>query len=147
MFEIMAKYGSIIRENVNGAIVPLSAILGIIIGIHMWRAVREYGWLGWRNVEGMGTACILFWVFIAEAIRSLGAWSVLRTGSLGMSTKHVIQWTTLAYLIAGIVVAATFLRCTYFFTPPAWRHKVWIASAIITALFLITSALLKRAGV
>jgi hypothetical protein len=53
----------------------------------------------------------------------------------------------MAYIIAGSVLLASMLRCTFFFTPPRWGNRVWILSASITAAFLLGSYFLKQFGI
>jgi hypothetical protein len=140
-------FGSHIREVVNGAIVPLSGILAGIIAVHLYRLFKEFGYWETKKHDGSWTACILFWIFMSEAFRSFGAWAVLRTGNMGRDTSGIVWWTTMDYILAGSILVVTFLRCTYFFTPPSWGNRVWITSAAVTLLFLLGSAALKQFGI
>lgn len=138
--------GAEIRELVNGSIFPLMISLSIIILCFLY-FVRKYNGPEWRQTAGVGTACVLFWIFASEAARSGAAWLVLRTQNAGYPTQEVLFYTTGTYIIAGIILAYAALRCIYFFTPPAWGNKAWIASGILVVVFLCVSEILQLFGI
>jgi hypothetical protein len=135
----------LIREWLNGSLFPLSLNLSVVIAIFMWDSYvyavthKER----WFTLEGIPTACALFWIFSLDGVRAVSVWIILRLTNNG---HPVPEWlrevTNYALLAAAFGLALTILRCTYLFTPPRWGNRYWIYSLLSTLGFLILSHLL-----
>lgn len=129
----------IIREWLNGSLFPLSFFLTIIVGIHIKEVVVRVGY-GWQHIQGMNTACVLFWVFLADSWRAGITWILLRMVNDGV---HPPTWmadvTNTLYIGAAIVSFGAMLRAIYVFTPDRWGHAYWLASLAFTLAFLLLS--------
>lgn len=131
----------IIREWLNGGLVPLNVSLVIVIGLFLFDTFRLHG-RGWSKVEGVRTACTLWWIFLADGIRAGLAWSLLRIEVGGRPPFDAHRFLSpdninLGFIFAGIIAVCASLNCIRLFTPPKWGHWYWIASAVSTAAWLL----------
>jgi hypothetical protein len=135
-------YNLLAREFLNGALFPICCFLSWIVGLYLWDTYRAYG-QGWNNQPGVRTACAIWWVFTAEAVRAGTVWFLLREQNdlveLSERVRHISGWLI---LIGGLVLVATLLRCTFLFTPPKWGHRIWIIASLTTIIFLTISHIL-----
>jgi hypothetical protein len=131
----------VIREWINGVLIPLNICIMIIIAHSLFDSYRRYG-IGWAKQPGIGSACALWWIFGADLIRSCLAWSFLHGQNLGRPTSHYSYSTTLLYIFAGSIAAAATFRLIFTLSPSSWGHKGWIAAAILTAVFMTAFAVI-----
>ena len=147
IFELAWANNLIIQEWVNGGLFPLNLSLCIVIAqflITAWATPLDDGQDRWTDKPGVKTACALFWIFLADAIRSVLVWVTLAStahpvappaplGAQPLLAVFVSGGLTLAAVIA---LLATF-RCVYLFSPPRWGHTYWMLTAATTLGFLI----------
>ena len=147
----------------NGGLLPLNLSLVVVIGLFLWAEWREAilqtrsspltvflpidSFSTFQRAEGVQTACALWWIFLADAIRAGAAWSILnfRLGVAPVPTAveipvmGAIAWVNAGFIIAGVVGLIASLRCIYLFTPPRWGHWYWIGSVVTTLVFQIVT--------
>ena len=138
----------ILREWLNGSLFPLSGNLAIIIGLFLqtaWVDAKRVG-IRFQNVDGVPTACALFWIFAAESVRAASVWYLLRTTNDGKVVSDLMRaLSNLSLTVVAGILIITMLRCTALFEPPRFKG-FWIYSAISTLLFLIASHLFPQIG-
>jgi hypothetical protein len=132
----------VIREWLNGSLLPLTANLAFIIGVYLYQAYqygKSHGFT-WTRLEGVPTACALFWVFLAESIRAGFVWILLRTTNDGFKVSPDFEtFSNVSLIFGAAILVASVLRCTYIFTPPYYRRVYWVFSLVTTVSFLIVS--------
>jgi hypothetical protein len=130
----------IIREWLNGSLFPLSGNLAFILLVFLAYSFIYRDNASWWKMPGVPTGCALFWIFTMETIRAGWIWWLLRSANRGEAVTFAVrEYSNFSFIIAGAVLVAAFLRCTYLWSPPQWRHFFWIYSAISTVLFLAFS--------
>jgi hypothetical protein len=144
MYDVVTN-NLIIREWLNGSLFPLSLNLSLIIAVFLWDsyfAARESR-QKWFNMDGVPTACALFWIFSLDGVRAVSVWVILRINNNGMEVPMWMRQTTnVALALAAFGLMLTILRCTYLFTPPRWGNRYWIYSLVSTLIFLMISHIL-----
>lgn len=130
----------IAREWLNGGLLPLNISLCVVIGLFLWDIRRQNG-RGWTKVEGVRTACALWWIFFGDGLRAGLAWLLLRVevGAMPPFDAHDFispEFVNVGFALAGIIGVVAALRCIKLFTPPSWGHSYWIASACWTVAWL-----------
>lgn len=141
MIDEIFRNNLIIREWVNGGLIPLNLSLVIVIGLFLWGHFRESvhfgayigGWERFQHMDGVATACALLWIFLADGIRATGAWLTLNFGS---RVEELVSWL---FIIAGLMAIAACLRCIHLFTPPHWGHRYWLLTVAVTIVFQIVA--------
>ncbi len=131
-------YNVVIREWLNGGLLPLNLCLCFVIARFLRDAWQLVGW-GMTREPGVRGACALFWIFAADAARAGFVWIILRTQNRHLSAAAIEQISNIGFMIAAAVGLLAILRSIYIFTPKAWGHRGWIFSACITAAFLALS--------
>lgn len=127
----------IAREFFNGALIPLNACIIIIIAYTLASAYSNPPPGGsWTDTPGVKSACALFWVFLADFMRSVAAWSFLNAQSSGGDVNAVASTITVVYLTAAVIATLATFRLVYALSPVRWGHKGWIASAVLTVVFV-----------
>jgi hypothetical protein len=122
----------LIREWLNGGLIPLNICIIIIISYTLWLARKDYG-PGWSKQPGVSSACALWWLFFSDLIRSVLAWQIIHAQRMGRPLDIFENERTVIYIvIAAIATAATF-RLIYTLSPDGWGHKAWIFAAVVTA--------------
>lgn len=140
MYETIFNQNTLIREWLNGSLVPLTINLTLVIGVYITQCFYESRRDGtkFRNTPGIQTACVLFWVFAAESIRASCTWFALRSMNTGIAISNAVSDVSAVLLItAAAVMIAAFLRCTYLFTPPFVRNLLWTYSLATTVIFIV----------
>ena len=142
MYDEMLRHNLIMREWLNGSLLPLNLSLIFVIGLFLWDTYQE-NHRGWSVVAGVPVACALWWIFAADAVRAGTVWMILRLSNripaiavLDPSTGTAMAWANVALIMAGIAGVMASLRCAYLFTPKAWGHWYWIGTALVTLSFL-----------
>lgn len=131
----------LIREWLNGGLFPLSFMLALILSVHMASAYQRVG-AGWTKAPGVQTACVLFWIFTADAWRAGFVWFTLRIINDGGTLPAWVETaTTMGFIATAVMLIAAMVRCIYQFTPARLGHSYWILSVAITVAFLIVSHL------
>lgn len=142
----------IIREWVNGTLLPLNISLVLATGLFLWTEfcqsidpwIGRKTWSTFQARDGVATACALFWIFLADGLRAGAAWSVLNStlpiaglppAAIDPMSMPFIQVVNIMFIVAGIVGVLAALRCIHLFTPPAWGHWYWLGAVALTALF------------
>lgn len=142
------------RECINGVAFILLFTLTIMISVFLWDTWATSGpanYQRWAGLPGVPTACVLFWVFGAEAYRTFSVWKTYVYGlhvhvihiddTLAQTTAGVgmfaatTMFDTISYLVAGTIFCLGLLRGIYIFTPPDWKGRVWIYASIFAAAF------------
>lgn len=132
-------YNLIIREWLNGALLPLSVALAIIISIFLAETWWKHG-RGWTGLPGIAVSCAFWWLFTAESIRAGVVWVLLRIQNDGQKVTAALDWyVNIAFILGATLLILAFLRCIYLFTPTRWGHRYWIASLFVTIVFLALS--------
>lgn len=144
MIDELIRSNLIIREWVNGGLLPLNISLVLVIGLFLWESWRSpevHSWADMQKLSGVSTGCALMWIFSADALRAGAAWSILRELNdrgpppiaHGVDTSMIA--VNLAFIVAGIIGLLASIRCIYLFTPPWLGHSYWIASLALTLTF------------
>lgn len=131
----------IIREWLNGGLLPLNISLVIAIGHSLNCARREHG-AGWTQMPGVASACAFWWIFLADGIRAGLVWLTLRTQNRGGSVAAIDALLTYGYIIAAVIGVMASLRCIYLSTPRSIGHWGWLTAAYATAVFVVGSHLI-----
>lgn len=134
----------VLREWLNGSLFPLSANLAFIIGVFLWDSwlysIAHPDGSRWWKMDGVPTACALFWIFSLESLRAGSVWIILRITNDGHEVPHwVREFTNVLLVVGGAGLAIMILRCTYLFTPPRWGNRFWLYSLATTLAFLLLS--------
>lgn len=144
--ESKALYNLILREWLNGSLLPLSLSLSLIIGVFLFNTwlASGGGWQWrWTEEKGIKVSCAFFWLFAYESVRAGTVWVLLRIANDG---QRVTEWldsmVNIAFVVGAAGLAVTFLRCCYLFTPESWGHRYWIGTLIFTIVFLVLSEML-----
>lgn len=132
----------IIREWLNGGLLPLNICLMLAIGHSLNCARREHG-RGWTQMPGVASACAFWWIFCADGIRAGLVWLTLRTQNRGGSIAAIDALLTYGYILAAAIGVLASLRCIYLSTPRSVGHWGWILSALSTVAFVVTSHLMR----
>lgn len=146
MIEEMLRNNLIIREWLNGGLLPLNISLVLSIGLFLWTTRREYG-PGWSKVDGVPTACALLWIFASDGIRAGLVWNILYKSNAhapmieAASVSMVL--INIGLVLAGIAGLTATMRCIYLFTPPRLGHWYWLASIVATFLFQIATKIFQ----
>lgn len=138
----MLNLNMIIREWLNGSLVPLTTNLTLIIGVYIVQCFTDAKRSGtsWHSVPGIKTAIALFWIFLAVSIRASFTWIELRAmNSEGELTPTLAHVSSAMLVLGTAVLTAAVLRCTYIFTPKVARNIFWVYSLVVTALFLVVT--------
>lgn len=132
----------LIREWLNGGLFPLSFMLAAILATFMINTRRLVG-DGWTKEPGVSTACVLFWIFTADAWRAGSVWITLRVLNDGGSLPEWLEIaTSLGFVLTAALLIGAMIRAIYMFTPRTLKNVYWIVSVVVTILFLIASHLL-----
>lgn len=137
----------LIREWLNGSLLPLTLNLSIVIGIYLSQSFLDSRRFGRRfmNTPGIHTALVLFWVFFAESARAGSVWFSLRMQNAGREIPpDVGNLLNVMLVMCGVILVTAVLRCTYLFTPPKVRNVIWIYSLFVTVTFVILSHLFPQ---
>lgn len=141
-----AVYNLLIREWLNGSLLPLSLSLAFIIGVYLYNTWRAHGggWTwAWTNAQGMKVSCAMFWLFSAESIRAGTVWALLRIANDGQRVTDVLDfYVNIAFIAGAVGLIGAFLRCNFLFTPERWGHRYWLGSLVVTIIFLFLSEFL-----
>lgn len=141
MYEIVNS-NLLIREWLNGSLLPLTLNLSIVIGVYLFHSVSDARRSNTRlsDVPGVKTAHVLFWIFLAESIRAGSVWFSLRAQNSGKAVPpHVQDVLDMLLVVCVVVLMAAVLRCTYIFSPPQIRGIFWIYSLTATIMFVLLS--------
>lgn len=139
-------YNLIIREWLNGSLLPLSVALAFIIGVFLFNTWRAHGgglsW-AWTEDGGVKSACAFFWLFVFESMRAGTVWVLLRIANDGQRVTAALDYVvniTFIVSAAGLIIA--FFRCCFIFSPNSWGHRYWIGALFVTIGFLVLSEML-----
>lgn len=131
----------IVREWLNGGLVPLNIFLLAAIGYSLldakWRYGREYS-----THPGVAAASAFWWIFVADGMRAGLVWWTLRTQNRGGSIAPIDIALTYGYVIAAIVAMLAILRCIYLATPKSVGHWGWLVACLSTVVFVVISHLI-----
>lgn len=133
------QYNLIIREILNGALLPLSVSLAVILSVSLFETWRRHG-PGWTSLPGIKVSCAMWWLFLCEAIRAGIVWVLLRIQNDNQVVPCALDFAVnigFVFGASGLIVA--FLRCIYLITPPRWGHTYWLLTVTIMASFLLLS--------
>lgn len=132
----------LIREWLNGGLIPLNISILLIIAHSLWETRRKYGGSGWWDAPGAKSACALWWIFLADLIRATLAFVILHTQRLNgvhaiRQALYLNDVSTLLYIGAAVIATLATFRLIYALSPARWGHNAWIATAIFTAVFFL----------
>ena len=131
----------LIREWLNGGLIPLNICMITIISITLFRAWRMGG-KNWLRLRGIQTACALLWIFIADLIRSIVAWVILHQSQVNPYDDLFTPMTHIAtatYMCAAVIAVTATMRLIYTLSPRNWGHKSWVIALVFTVLFLVSA--------
>ena len=129
------------RETLNGIIFVLAFNLSILLAWYML-TVRKIVGDGWNKIDGLHTACVMFWVFGIIGVRSFWVWLSLYMATAGYQTTPLFdQIANWSLICTGSVLIAVTLWATYLFSPESWHSKTWTASASLALLFILITKL------
>lgn len=135
----------IIREWLNGGLLPLNLSLVVVIALFLWGHARAAGsYRSFIRRDGVATACALFWVFTADAVRAGLVWDILWSAPLPAvtaATLTVVSPVNVGLMLAGVCSVISTLRCIYLFTPPRWSSYYWVMAALVTLMFQLLTHL------
>lgn len=131
----------IIREWLNGGLIPLNVCVIFIISHSLWQSWRALG-PGWTRSPGVASACAFWWLFVADLIRSIMAWSLLHAQNAGRPLQYLGFTTTMAYIAAASIATLATFRLIYTLSPDSWGHRGWISAAALVAAFMILLSVL-----
>jgi len=135
-------YNLVIREWLNGALFPLSLSLSFIISVFLLDTWRMHG-KGWTTLPGIKVSCALWWLFSAESVRAGIVWVLLRIQNDNQRVSYLLDFAVnIGFVLGAITLIGSFLRCIYLFTPSKWGHVYWVASVLLTVIFLVLSDIL-----
>lgn len=166
----IVAYQALIREVINGVGMVLFLTLTLLVMVFMWDTwvenssymmlLRSRSGLtvtsrDWRETPGIPTACALWWVFAAETYRTGAIWWLYNVGRHHHRIQHTTDisgpgvgvfneagfFASFGYLIAGVMLCGGLLRAIYIFTPPGWKHKVWVYASLASVLFILSPTL------
>jgi hypothetical protein len=150
MIDFLLLNQALMREIINGVAFILLLTLTLMITVFLWdTAVKEWpkSMSDWWKVPGVHTACALFWIFAAEAYRTCNVWITYNLGKVadnatlsqsigvGMFSASSVA-STIGYLAAGVIFCLGLARAIYIFTPPEWKHRVWIYASVGAGIFV-----------
>ncbi len=133
----------LIREWLNGALIPLNFCVIVMITRTLYVARRDSG-RGWTREPGIASACAFWWIFLADMMRSGMAWYVLNAQNNGLSMQHLSGTTTIVYIVAIGIMAVAIMRLIYTLGADHWRHKGWLAAALLTVAFVGALEIIQR---
>lgn len=161
MIDDLLSNNLIIREWVNGGLLPLNISLVIVVGLFLWdewtksqypggwRELRRHPYdhikdhyVRWHKRSGVPTACALIWIFLADAIRAGSAWYILwlTNNRVPAPTSSVDNlFIGGGFVLAGIIGLIASIRCIYLFTPSRLGHWYWIVSVLATIGFQLST--------
>lgn len=125
----------LIREWLNGALIPLNICIMIVISKSLWDSRRKFG-RGWTRVPGVSSACAFWWIFLADLIRSCMAWHLLHAQNLGQPLNYLTPTTTTAYIAAALMATLATFRLIYTLGPASWGHRGWVVAAVLTVIIV-----------
>lgn len=128
-----------IREWLNGGLIPLNLSMLAIITYTVWRQTK-FSW-GWTKYPGANSACALWWIFFADFLRSVLAWSLLRETPITSNTPDASLPAVVIYMCAGVIALLATLRCIWCLTPVKARHATWISALLFTILWIVAANL------
>lgn len=132
----------VIREWLNGGLIPLNICVLFMISRQLFLAWVKYG-RGWTQQDGMKSACAFWWIFAADLIRASLAWWTLNIQRAGGELPYLGSIATLLYSLAAAIAILATLRLIYALSPVRWGHKGWIGAAIFCAAFLTALQLIN----
>jgi hypothetical protein len=143
-------YQALIREVINGVAFVLFATLTLMITVFLWDTwvrVRPVTIPEWQALDGVSTACVLWWIFGAEAYRTFNVWLAYNIGrsnatvGVGVFSASSVN-SVIYYLAAGVVLNLALLFAIYRFTPPDWRPRIWFYAASGAVIFVSAPAII-----
>ncbi len=137
VFHSIAVNNVFIREWLNGCLIPLNISMMAIITYTVWRQTK-FDW-GWTKYPGANSACALWWIFFADLVRSILAWSILRGSYINdqmLNTYRPSSGATIVYMVTGLIATVATLRCIWCLTPVRARNITWISALIFTVVFI-----------
>lgn len=131
----------IIREWLNGALIPINLCIIFITVYTVWNATHFKR--GWARRPGASSACALMWVFIADLMRATAAWIILHYTQVSKVefTGYMAPSITAVYMISGVIALSATMRLIYVLSPLSWGHRGWIAALLATIIFLAAVSL------
>lgn len=158
MIDFLVLHQAYIRELINGVAFILFLSHVLMISVFLWDTWVEEGPLPivkWQGVPGVPTACVLWWIFAAEAFRTANVWASYVHGRIPADSDLVksigvgifatnSMLSTLGYLVAGVILCVALLRGIYIFTPPVWKRRVWIYASVGAVIFVTIPTLFFR---
>lgn len=132
-----------LREYVNGALLPLNFFVLFIISRQLLKKRASFG-KGWSREPGIASACALWWIFVADFVRSGLAWSALHDQAIGHADSflHVSYYRAGLWFFAGAIAAAGTFRLIYTLGPASWGHLGWISAMVLTPLTVFVLSIL-----
>ena len=164
MIEFLLQHQALFRELINGVAFILLLTLTLMIAVFLWDTWMKV-WPetleDWWRVPGVHTACALFWIFGSEAYRTCSVWITYNLGKVatkatmmevvvgkigvGMFSVSSIA-SILGYVVAGIIFCLGLTRGIYIFTPPQWKHRVWVYAIVGAGIFVSSPTLFNLFG-
>jgi len=140
LMRLVSENNVFIREWLNGCLIPLNLSMILIITYTVW---RQTGFAyGWSKYPGANSACALWWIFFADLMRAVLAWTILRATELNPQafvTYQTMPGATIGYMVVAVISTCATFRCIYCLTPGKWRHFTWIMTALFSAAFIVVS--------
>jgi len=141
--QFIVSHQASIREIIDGTLMIMSLWCAAIISYYLVQLWAEGG--DWRHAEGAKMACALWWVFMFEAYRTGSIWHVyfMAPEQRDVETFVTVSFSqTIGDLIGGVGLMFSTLYCSYLFSPPMHKQRLWKLSIMTATLFLVVTAAL-----
>lgn len=149
MIDGLLGHQALIREIINGVAFILLLTLVLMISVFLWDTWIKDGPMPydkWSKWPGVSTACCLWWIFAAECYRTCNVWLSYNLGKVEMKSNlgqtlgvgifsASTVYSTVGYLVAGIVLNLALLRAIYIWTPSDWG-RVWMIAGCCAIVFV-----------
>jgi hypothetical protein len=125
LFHITKGYNLFVREWGNGMSFPLCAAIVVVLTMHFYNVHRSNP-RGWAKGDGFNWATTLYFLFIAEGLRSFSVWIPLRAANHGARLSMLAEnLVSISFIVSYALLVAVVMRCLWMFASPPPIRKFW----------------------
>lgn len=128
----------LLREWLNGSTFPLMACLTFVLAWTLGETWRTHG-RGWSRLDGIPVLCTLFWLFLADTIRSGLVWATLWYENDGLSSAFLNPIRPIGFTLSAVFMLIGGLRLVRIITPRGWGERGWIWTVAVIVGFVVTT--------